>query len=258
MILIGQTILNSHTADFLPQNWRGAGLLNIPFIKQLLYWPNYLQVISFFCFFIPQMVNNPILYAAVMTLWLVAFPGFLIISSVSGIVNVMCLVIPAAACLLILGSLRAIIIDQWAQWNPYYKMRNHSISMCTGRYWHQSFWNKGLFSSPAEVSGFLEYGLHVSGIWIVICYRGLRFLERAAVLLVFSLWSYWPPECCIKQWRDKPTGDGCLQEVWAGGGMKNWHSCISFLIQVHWCAICNYKFQILIHTTDQTVHSHNR
>jgi len=50
-----------------------------------------------------------------MTVWHVAFPGFLIISSVSGIVNVMSLVVPAAACLLILGSLGAIIIAQWAQ-----------------------------------------------------------------------------------------------------------------------------------------------
>ena len=44
-----------------------------------------------------------------MTLWLVALPGFVIISSVSGIVNVMCLVIPAAACLLTFGSLGAFI-----------------------------------------------------------------------------------------------------------------------------------------------------
>jgi hypothetical protein len=35
-----------------------------------------------------------------MSLWHVAFPGFLIISSVSGIVNVTCLVVPVAACLL--------------------------------------------------------------------------------------------------------------------------------------------------------------
>jgi hypothetical protein len=61
------------------------------------------------------MFNNPMLYAAVMMLWLVAFPGFVIISSVSGIVNIMCLVIPDAACLLILGSLETITIAQWAQ-----------------------------------------------------------------------------------------------------------------------------------------------
>jgi hypothetical protein len=50
-----------------------------------------------------------------MTFWLVAFPGFLIISSISGIVNVMSVVVQAAACLLILGSLETIIIAQWAQ-----------------------------------------------------------------------------------------------------------------------------------------------
>jgi len=61
------------------------------------------------------MVDNPFFYAAIMTLWLVALPGFLIISSVSLIVNVMCPVIPAAACLHTFGSLGDIIIDQCAQ-----------------------------------------------------------------------------------------------------------------------------------------------
>ena len=50
-----------------------------------------------------------------MTVWHVAFPGFLIISSVSGIFNVMSVVVPVAVCLLILGSLETIIIAQWAQ-----------------------------------------------------------------------------------------------------------------------------------------------
>ena len=61
------------------------------------------------------MFNNPILYGAIMMLWLVAFPGFLIISSVSGIVNVMSVVVPANPCLLFWGCLGAIIIAQWAQ-----------------------------------------------------------------------------------------------------------------------------------------------
>jgi len=74
-----------------------------------------------------------------MMLWLVALPGFLIISSVSGIVNVMCLVITAAAYLLILGSLEAIIIAQWAHWMLDYTMWNHSISVHTGRYQNQIF-----------------------------------------------------------------------------------------------------------------------
>ena len=59
------------------------------------------------------MVNNPVLYAAIMTLWLVAFPGFLTISSVS--VIVMCLVVPASPSLLILGSMEAIIIADLGQ-----------------------------------------------------------------------------------------------------------------------------------------------
>ena len=61
------------------------------------------------------MVNNQILYAAIMTPWPVALPGFLIISSVSGIVIVMSLVVPATAYLFILGSLEAIIIGEWSK-----------------------------------------------------------------------------------------------------------------------------------------------
>ena len=41
------------------------------------------------------MVNNPIFYAAIMILWLVALPGFLTISCVSRIVHIMSLVVPA-------------------------------------------------------------------------------------------------------------------------------------------------------------------
>ena len=58
------------------------------------------------------MVNSPIFYCALMILRLVAFPGFLIISSVSGTGNVMSLVVPVAAFFIILGSLGAIIIAQ--------------------------------------------------------------------------------------------------------------------------------------------------
>ena len=59
------------------------------------------------------MVNNPILYAVIMTL-ACGISGFLIISSVSGIVNFMWLYVPGAACLLISDSLGAIIIAQWS------------------------------------------------------------------------------------------------------------------------------------------------
>ena len=56
------------------------------------------------------MVNNPVLYATIMILLLVALPAFQIIPSVSGIVNVMCLVVPATVCILIFGSVEGIII----------------------------------------------------------------------------------------------------------------------------------------------------
>ena len=52
------------------------------------------------------------LYAAIMVLWFVALLGLQIISCVSVIVNIMSLVLPATACLLILGSFGAIVIAQ--------------------------------------------------------------------------------------------------------------------------------------------------
>jgi hypothetical protein len=58
------------------------------------------------------MVYNPILYVAIMILWFIAPTGFLIVCSVSGIVYVIFLVLPATACLLILGSVESIIIAQ--------------------------------------------------------------------------------------------------------------------------------------------------
>ena len=67
------------------------------------------------------MVNNRVSCAAVRTLWLVALPGFLTISSVSVIVNVMCLLVPTAPSLLILGCMDPIIIAEWAQCSPDYK-----------------------------------------------------------------------------------------------------------------------------------------
>jgi hypothetical protein len=165
--------------------------------------------------------------------------------------------VPAAPHLLILGSVEAIIIAQWAQWSLDCIMWNHSIIMHTGRYWQQRYWNWGLFSSSAEVSGYLEYQLHIKGTvlylwcsqrcimcWIVIYYRGLKFPQKALVLLLLEgdatctslnghfaresavlifewcfkakgdivedLRRYWPPEGCIKKLYDKPTCYSCL------------------------------------------------
>jgi len=63
-------------------------------------------------FFIPKMVDSPVFYVAILTLWLVALPGFLNISRVPGNVNVMSLIITAAPSLLILCSVEAILIVQ--------------------------------------------------------------------------------------------------------------------------------------------------
>ena len=138
------------------------------------------------------------LYAAVMILWLVALPGFLTISSVSRIVHIMSLVMPATVCLLILGSL-GVIVAQWTQWSPDCKIWNHSTNMHNWRYWQQGIWNYRLYCASVDVSGFLVYQLHIKGIvlyywsalsnikfWIVISYRGLKFPHRAAVLLVLE------------------------------------------------------------------------
>jgi len=78
-------------------------------------------------------------------------------------------------------------------------MVNHSISMRIGRYWHQSFWNEGPLSACSELSRFFIYELHIKGtvlclwsfircirIWIVICYRRLKFPHKALVLLVLE------------------------------------------------------------------------
>jgi hypothetical protein len=65
------------------------------------------------------------------------------------------------------------------------------------------------------------------------------------------LWMYWHFKAALSSGLTVSRWWLLLQEVWAGGGMKNWHCCISYLVQVHWCAVCKHKFPILIHTTDQ-------
>ena len=59
------------------------------------------------------MVNSPVFYAAIMTLWFVTLPGFLNISHVPGIV--VFLVIKAVPNLLILHSVEAVSVAQRTQ-----------------------------------------------------------------------------------------------------------------------------------------------
>jgi len=96
-------------------NWRGATLFSIPFIKQYLYWPKLLQEIVFLCPLYLRWSTIQSLCAAITILRLVALSGFLTISSVSKLVHILSLVVPATVCLLILGTLGAIMIAQWAQ-----------------------------------------------------------------------------------------------------------------------------------------------
>ena len=90
---------------------------------------------------------------------------------------------------------------------PNYKMWNHSISMHTGRYWHQIFWNWGHFPHLLMYQEFLQNELHFKGIelnifsslrciksWILIYNRELKFPHRAVVLLPLD----W---CCMYQFK---------------------------------------------------------
>jgi len=60
------------------------------------------------------MVNSPLAYAAILSLWLLALPDLINISHVPRNVNILSPVITAAPSLLILHSVEAIIIAQWA------------------------------------------------------------------------------------------------------------------------------------------------
>ena len=87
---------------------------------------------------------------------------------------------------------------------------------------------------------------------LVWCYKTRGNREQ-------DLRSYWQPEGCLKQWYDKTTGDVCLQEVWAGGAMMQWHCCILYLGQVLQRTEWKHENRnIMMHTTDHTIHSHSR
>jgi len=115
--------------------------------------------------------------------------------------------------------------------------------------------------------------------WIVIYCRGLKFPQKAVVLLLLEsdaactslnghcawkcavlvfeysfkasggrvqdLRRYWPPEGCIKKWYGKHTG------VLAGGAIKQW-CCISYLGQAVWHI--EWKHNVMILKTVQNLH----
>lgn len=150
---------------------RGSMILIVPYIKLYLYSPKFKQVI-FFHVFIPQSVHNPILYTAIITLWLVKFPHFLIISGVSEII-VVSFVVPVTACLFV-----------WCLWETLQQLSELSgfhiteceitVSVCIPRVCrHHHFWDKWLFSSSAGVLGYQVYQLHIKRMLHCI-YRNLN------------------------------------------------------------------------------------
>jgi hypothetical protein len=88
-----------------------------------------------------------------MTVCLVAFPGFLFISSVSGMVNVMSVVVPVSACVLILGSLEAIIKLSLLS-EIHIKKCEITVSVCIMESINtRASEMRGIYSSAAEVTG---------------------------------------------------------------------------------------------------------
>ena len=71
----------------------------------------------------------------------------------------MSIVVPTAASLLIFGVLEAIVVADWAQQSSDYKTWNCNIIVHAGSYRHQTFRNKGHFSTNAEISVYLQYQL---------------------------------------------------------------------------------------------------
>ena len=193
-------------------------------------------------------------------------------SGVYRIVIVMSLVVPAAACLLILGSLGAIIIAQWTRWSADCKIWNHSTTMHNWRYRQQSIWNWGLYSSTAEVSGFLVYQLHIKGIvlyywcslrcvkcWIVIYYVVLKCPHIAEVLLPLE-----SDGACTSLNGHSARKSAFLVLVWCykGSGdreqIQHWPRCILYLGQAFWPTDWKHKIQnIMIINTDLNPHWHS-
>jgi hypothetical protein len=98
-------------------------------------------------------------------------------------------------CFMYLG---AIIIAQWAQWIQITKCEI-SVSVCKLEDTNTRPSGIRVISSTAEVSGIFEYQLLVERIvlyfwssvrcikmWIMICYRGLKFPQRAIVVLALE------------------------------------------------------------------------
>jgi hypothetical protein len=96
-----------------------------------------------------------VFYAAILTLWLVALPGFINISHVPGNVNVMSVVIAAALSLLILCSVEAILVAQCLSEVQTAKCEI-TVPVCTG-----------VLTPVSRIRGYcphlLKFQLHIKG-----------------------------------------------------------------------------------------------
>ena len=140
----------------------------------------------------------------------------------------MSIVRTAAGCLLILGSLEAIIIAQWAQWSAHYRMWNHSISMlvegtdtrafgiwgyCAHLLKYQEIWSKKLHIKETVLC--LWNSLSCIKIWIVIFYRRLKFPKQAVVILPLEMYpgstKVWHKSCRLCDPKDIYIGSCTIQ-----------------------------------------------
>jgi len=100
------------------------------------------------------MVNNPILYAAIVSLCLVALPCLMIVSSVSGIV---CLAVPAAVRLLILGIFGSHYNSSVCSVMSRLQNVKSQYQYVCWKLLTAELLDLGAISPTAEMSGFLEY-----------------------------------------------------------------------------------------------------
>jgi hypothetical protein len=75
----------------------------------------------------------------------------------------------------------------------------------------------------------------------------------------WDLRRYWLPEGCIKQWYDKPTGGGCPSKKCGLGEQWSSDIAVSRTLAKHSDIEWKHKiWNIMVHTTDLTLHLHSR
>ena len=74
---------------------------------------------------------------------------------------------------------------------------------------------------------------------LVWCYKATGDREQ-------DLWRYWLTEHCIKQWNEKPTGDGCLSKKYELGKQRSSDIAVSCILARHsYVQFENRRFETL-------------